>query len=118
MVAARYTLANLFHDKGQPAPAIDQFQRAIQQEPISADADVHDNLGIALAATGRLDEAVSEFQQALKLQPDMSGAHYNLANVLLEEGNAAAAIEHFERALSGMTASADVHNGLGRAHAS
>ena len=118
MVAARYTLANLLLDKGQPASAIEQFQRAMQDEPISADADVDNNLGIALAAAGRPDEAVRAFRQALTLAPEMTGAHYNLANLLLQKGDAAGAIDHFELAASGMPASADVHYGLGVALAS
>ncbi len=118
MVAARYTLANLYLDKGQAALAIDQFRRGITDDPTSADADVHNNLGIALASMGRVDEASNEFQQALKQQTDMSGAHYNLARVLLQQGRAADAVEHFQRALAGGSASADVHDGLALALAS
>ncbi len=118
MAAARYTLANLFLDEGEPALAIEQFQRAMSDEPLSADADVHNNLGIALASTGRVGAAVDQFQQALKQQPDMSGAHYNLARLLLQEGHAAEAIDHFQRALTGTSTAADVHDGLAVALAS
>jgi len=118
MTAARYTLANLFLDEGQPALAIEQFQRGMQDEPVSADADVHNNLGSALASVGRTDQAFTEFQRALTLQPDMSGAHYNLGRLLLQQGHAAAAVEQFELALSETNAPADVHNGLGLAYVS
>jgi tetratricopeptide (TPR) repeat protein len=115
MVAARYTLANLLLDKGKPAAAIEQFQRAIHDEPISADADVQNNLGIAFASTGRLDEAVRAFQHALTLAPEMSGAHYNLANVLLQRGDAAGAIGQFQRAVDLDPTSEKVREALARA---
>ena len=115
MVAARYTLANLLLDKREPAAAIEQFQRAIHDEPISADADVHNNLGIALASTGRSDEAVRAFQQALTLAPEMSGAHYNLASVLLQRGDAAGAIDQLQRAVDLEPTSDKIRVALARA---
>ena len=42
-------------------------------------AAAHNNLGIALASQGRLDEAIARFQQALKIQPDFADATRNLA---------------------------------------
>jgi len=40
--------------------------------------DVHNNLGIALASTGRLDEAIEVFRRALSLKPDFAPARRNL----------------------------------------
>ena len=42
----------------------------------------HNNFGIALANRGRLDEAIVQFQQGLKIKPDDAGLHGNLANAL------------------------------------
>ena len=39
----------------------------------------HNNFGVALLIRGRLDEAIAEFQAALKTKPDHSGAADNLA---------------------------------------
>ena len=41
--------------------------------------EAHNNLGIALGSQGKLDEAIAEFQTALKLRPGFSDAQKNLA---------------------------------------
>jgi len=43
---------------------------------------VLNNLGSALAAKGRLDEAVTQYRKALRLNPDLAGTLNNLAWVL------------------------------------
>ena len=53
------------------------LREAIRLAPDSAES--HNNLGIALASNGNLDEAVREFQQALKLKPGFADAQRNLA---------------------------------------
>jgi lipoprotein NlpI len=44
-------------------------------------ADVHNNLGVALASEGHVTEAVDHFNAALKLRPEFSDAQRNLAAV-------------------------------------
>ena len=61
-------------------------ERAIALQPDYAPA--YNNLGAALRAAGRLDEAVARYRQALALKPDFASASYNLANALLEQGQA------------------------------
>jgi Flp pilus assembly protein TadD len=48
----------------------------------------HNNLGIALASQGRLDEAMAEFQRALALEPDSAETRHNLAIVRQRLGGA------------------------------
>ena len=38
----------------------------------------HNNLGGALAASGRTAEAIAEFEQALRLDPNLASARRNL----------------------------------------
>ena len=40
------------------------------------------NLGIALASQGKLDEAIGEFQQALAAEPNSAEARRNLTTAL------------------------------------
>ena len=57
------------------------------------------NLGNALAAEGRFDEAVDQFQRALRIDPNDSDAVYNLGNALARQGNFEAAGKQLQYAL-------------------
>jgi tetratricopeptide (TPR) repeat protein len=56
--------------------AIDEFQAALTWNDDSAQA--HNNLGIALASVGRMDEAIDQFKLALAINPDFNDAKRNL----------------------------------------
>ena len=47
-------------------------------------ATAHTNLGIALHAQGRMDEAIAEHRAAIRLQPDDAAAHINLGAILCD----------------------------------
>ncbi len=59
----------------------------------------HNNLGIALAERGKIDEAIDHYTRALKIKPDYAKAHYNLGNALGKQGRKAEAIDHYTKAL-------------------
>ncbi len=46
----------------------------------------HSNLGIALFVDGRTDEAISHFEQALRIEPRQAEIHNNLAAAYAEKG--------------------------------
>jgi Flp pilus assembly protein TadD len=56
-------------------------------------------LGTALAQSGKLPEAVSEFQTALRINPGDAEAHNNLGAVLLQMRRTQEAIAEFQAAL-------------------
>ena len=57
--------------------AIDEFNSALRWNSESVEA--HNNLGIALASAGRMDEAVDQFKEALAIDPGFEDARRNLA---------------------------------------
>jgi Flp pilus assembly protein TadD len=57
------------------------------------------NYGIALAAAGRLPEAIEQFKAALEARPNYPEAHNYLGVALLMQGNREEAILHFRQAL-------------------
>jgi len=57
--------------------AINALRSALVWNDKSAQA--HNNLGIALASTGRMDEAINQFRLALAIDPEFDDAKQNLA---------------------------------------
>ncbi len=60
--------------------AIGHWSEALRLRPDNADA--HNNMGIARAQQGRLDEAISHFKKALQINPDDNRIRENLARSL------------------------------------
>jgi tetratricopeptide (TPR) repeat protein len=73
---------------------------------------VYNDLGVALAHVGRLEEAIPAYEEALRLKPDYAEAQYNLGVALARVGRRPEAIEHWERALQIQPDLADAHNNL------
>jgi tetratricopeptide (TPR) repeat protein len=59
----------------------------------------HLNLGRALAGEGRIDEAIAQYSQALRLKPDFPLAHLNLGLALASQGRIDEAIAQYSEAL-------------------
>jgi tetratricopeptide (TPR) repeat protein len=73
----------------------------------------HNNLGLVLEESKRLDEAAEHFREAIRLRPAYAEALYNLGNVLAAQGRLAEAAEQYGRALALDDRFAVVHNNLG-----
>jgi tetratricopeptide (TPR) repeat protein len=77
----------------------------------------HNNVGLSLAQTGAIKEAVTHYEEALRCNPDFPEAHLNLGAALLRLGRTQEAIEHLQEALRLRPDSAMAHNDLGLAFA-
>jgi protein O-mannosyl-transferase len=75
----------------------------------------HNNLGVALVAKGQTDEAILQFQQALRLKPDFAEAHCGLGTALTQQGRLDEAIRHLQEALRLQPGYANAHHNLGNA---
>ena len=78
-------------------------------------AEAHNNLGNALLGSGRLDEAIAEYQKALEIEPDYAEAHNNLGNALVRRGRIDEAIAEYQKALKIKPDYAEAHYNLGNA---
>ena len=76
---------------------------------------IHNNLGMALAAQGKMDQAEAHYAEALRLNPNFALAHNNLGMALAKQGKMDEAEGHFAEALRLNPVFAGAHNNLGMA---
>ena len=91
--------------------AVPALQKASQFLP--HDSEVHYNLGLALQAQGRFEDAIASYRRALALKPNDADAHNDLGNALQELGQHAAAAFSYQQALALNPHRAETHNNLG-----
>ena len=73
-------------------------QAAVRIQP--KDAEARNLLGSALAAVGRVPEAIEQYRQAVALRPDFINARFNLAIALVKVGRYDDAIAEYQRILA------------------
>lgn len=105
-------VAMLYLQAGEAGPAEAHLRDSLRLNPDSAPA--HYNLGIALSAQRRFDEAMAEFREAIRLDPDHAGAHNNLGAMLHVAGKLDEAAGHYRRAVELRPDNAEALNNLGR----
>ena len=74
----------------------------------------HQCLGCAYLEDGKVEPAIAELNEALRISPTYQDAHANLGRALVIAGRTEEAIVHFRAALDG-TDKADIRHGLGDA---
>jgi tetratricopeptide (TPR) repeat protein len=83
--------------QGDYDAALTSYRLALRDRP--NDPKILQNMAIAYSRTGQQDDAVRMYKRALEIAPDLSGAHYGLAFLLMKRGDAMGAIDHFEQFL-------------------
>ncbi len=81
---------------------------------VTTDNDmIHYELGDVLRSEGKIDQAIEQWHEALKIRPDAARANRDLGYALLEKGELDEAMFHFTEALRISPSLADVHNSVG-----
>ena len=75
----------------------------------------HNNLGQVFLDQGRDQEAVAQFTEALRIDPDHLESHNNLGNILVRQGKYQEAVDHFTEALRVDPNHPAAHHNLGNA---
>jgi len=84
--------------RGDFANALTSYRLALRERP--DDLRVLQNIAIAFSKTSQPEEAIRTYRRALQLAPDLAGAHYGLAFLLLKRGDTAHAGLHLEAFLA------------------
>jgi tetratricopeptide (TPR) repeat protein len=90
-------LAVLYNRAGKSAQAVELLEAAQQASP--SDPEIRTNLGVALRAAGRPEDAVNAWRTAIILDPYDDVAHFNLAAGLADRGEWLEAIHHFDESM-------------------
>jgi len=91
-------LANCLWQLGQFPSAADAMRHAIDIGP--PDAQRLSAYGLILLSAGRTDDAVTQLNAALKLEPRLASAHRNLAEAYAKQGKLSEARQELRRAQS------------------
>jgi TolB-like protein/Tfp pilus assembly protein PilF len=87
--------ANLLSNLGRLDQALALQEAAVRRDPVNV--YVLSNLGASQCVTGRYDEAIGSYRAVLRLSPGRGAAHAQLGMVLLQKGDAAAALAEIEQ---------------------
>ncbi|MBC8089249.1 MAG: tetratricopeptide repeat protein [Phycisphaerae bacterium] len=100
--------------RGDYGNALTSYRLALRANP--DDLQVLQNMAIAFSRTAQPEEAIRSYRRALQLDPELAGAHYGLAFLLLKRGDTAHAALHLEGFLRNNTGT-DAASAKFRAHA-
>jgi signal transduction histidine kinase len=83
---AFFILGSVYDDDPDDADlAIEVYKKGLQLA--GASAEVHNNLGVLYSQKGSMDEAVKEFREAIRLDPDYESPYRNLAKIYFYQRN-------------------------------
>jgi tetratricopeptide (TPR) repeat protein len=84
--------------QGDYDAALTSYKLALRDRP--NDTKILQNMAIAFTKTHRPEEAIRYYRHALDIKPDLSGANYGLAYLLLKRGDRTGAEKHLEAFLA------------------
>ena len=103
-------LGRMHYDLGQYAESIEAFRQEIKLQPSSV---AYHFLGNSYYFTGKLEDALSAYQEAARLTPNYEEAYLELGKVYNRLGCHANAIESYQHALKLQPDDVNAHMGLG-----
>jgi len=111
-------LGVLAYQQGDVATAFKYIDlaRRIEEYMERPEATTFNHLGVLLAARGKVDESVEQFERAGNLEHGEFEVFYNLGRAYIEQGAADRGVEYLRRAYQMDPAHADVHVLLGAAY--
>lgn len=85
------------HRAGRLSEAVAIYARLLQRFPFNA--ELHNNIGVALRGMGRFDAAIAHYRQSLALDPNNAAHYSNLGNALRSVSRCEEALQYHFRAV-------------------
>ena len=87
--------------RGEAAAAVEHFTKALADPALDKDrrATILNDRGVAFSKLGQTQNAINDFNRAVKLFPEYAGIYNNRGNLLLSLGLYKEALKDFDRAL-------------------
>jgi len=95
---------------GKSEVAAERIGKAIRVAP---SAHLYCDMGLALQAQGKLEEAITRYRRAISLKPDFADAHNNLGAALQAQGKLGEAAECYNKVISINPRYFEAYNNLG-----
>jgi tetratricopeptide (TPR) repeat protein len=112
---AHYALATVLYGQHALADAAREFDLALTNGlPTSYLADAHNNLGVIYAQQALCAEAAPHFAAAARLKPELTAAHLNYAQCLVDQNKPAEARAYLARTLQSGADNPDLRRYLDR----
>lgn len=96
---AHYQLGVIYSQKNLPEKAIYHYREALTCDSDPQLDFLHKNLADQLRLQGKMDEALSQMETALRINPISPANHFNIGNFLMIQGRIEEARHHFVEAL-------------------
>jgi tetratricopeptide (TPR) repeat protein len=106
-----FDAAQQLQDEHKYTEAVPAWKVAAAKDP--TDARPYNNMGVALAATGKTEEAIDQYNKSLALNADSSQTHNNLGSALAEAGKMDEAMVHIKKAIELNPDNGSAHVNLG-----
>lgn len=105
-----------YFDSGLNDFAINNFKKAIEVEEQKKYPEAATNLGIVYLKQGKLAKAITQFEEAIKMDDKFPGSHYNYGNALIINGFYEKAKAHLKKAILLNPDFTEAYYVLGKAH--
>ena len=112
LAAVSWNLAKVLWRQGKFEEARASEEKALQLNPQLGGAEFHLNRGRNFSRIGNLDAAISAWQIAIKLQPDLVEAYCNIGIILRSKSKFKEAIHYLEKAIGFQPDYATAHQHL------
>ncbi len=100
-----------YHDQGELAQAVAEFEKAVELDP--NDAEAYRNLGTAYGEQGKWDDSAAAYEQAIEVNPDFGEAYADMAGAYFYIGKLAEATAAGEKGIELAPDYATAYNNLG-----